>query len=201
MRKIALYSGTALAMAISSNANAEPFNGPFIGIQAGWTQHDAGTFGTRIGDVTANRSQDSVSGGAFLGYDYRISPRFVIGAEAGLNFGIDDNFFRTTDGTSVLVDPKRSIDLTARAGYLVTDDTLIYARGGYTNARFRTSINEGSTHRSASEDRDGWLVGGGVEHAINPNVTARLEYRYSDLSDGGGKFDRHQVLIGVAYRF
>src|SRR5690606_16385537 len=97
MRKIALYSGTALAMAISSNANAEPFNGPFIGIQAGWTQHDAGIFGKRIGDVTANRSQDSVSGGAFLGYDYRISPRFVIGAEAGLNFGIDDNFFRTTD--------------------------------------------------------------------------------------------------------
>jgi outer membrane immunogenic protein len=45
------------------------------------------------------------------------------------------------------------------------------------------------------------LVGGGVEQAITDNISARIEYRYSDLSDGDGKFDRHQALVGVAYRF
>jgi outer membrane immunogenic protein len=83
----------------------------------------------------------------------------------------------------------------------VTDNTLIYARGGYTNARVRTSLDDGAAIPMASSHRDGWLVGGGVEHAITDNVSARAEYRYADLSEGDGRFDRHQALVGVAYRF
>jgi len=202
MKKIALSFGAAvLSVSLSPAVSAQTFDGPFIGAQAGWTQHDAGTFSTRLGYIAAVRSHDAVSAGVFAGYDHQIGSRFVIGTEVGLDFGIDDRFTRDTGAALVSVDPKRSIDFTARAGYLVTDNTLLYARGGYTNARFRTSIKDASGLRSASEDRDGWLVGGGVEHAFTDRISTRLEYRYSDLSDGRGKFDRHQALVGVAYRF
>lgn len=200
-RIVSSVAAVVLAAALGSAASAEPFNGPFVGVQAGWNKDDLGTPSTRIGDLSVDRSSDSFSGGGFAGYDFKLSPRFVIGAEAGVQFGADDSIVRDTGAARVSVDPKRSLDFTGRAGYLLTDNTLLYARGGYTNARVRTSIDDAAGFRSVSENRDGWLVGAGVERAISDNVSARLEYRYSDLSEGDGKFDRHQALVGIAYRF
>lgn len=191
----------ALATGVGAAAHAEPFNGPFIGVQGGWSQSDAGTPSTSLGDVQIDRTRDSVVGGAFAGYDHKLGSRFVIGAEAGIQAGTDDSIVHNSDAGRITLDPRYSFDLTARAGYLVTDNTLIYARGGYTNARVRTSIEDAAGLRTASSHRDGWLVGGGVERAITDNISARVEYRYADLSEGDGRFDRHQALVGVAYRF
>jgi len=59
---------------------------------------------------------------------------------------------------------------------------------------------DNSTVVRGRDDFDGRLVGGGVEQALGDHFSARLEYRYSDLS-GSGKFDRDQVLAGVTYHF
>lgn len=200
-RLVSSVAAVALVAGFGTAASAEPFNGPFVGVQAGWNKDKLGTPSTELGDVAIDRSRDSFSGGVFAGYDLKVSPRVVLGAEAGLQFGADDDIVRDTGASLVTVDPKRAVDLTARAGYLLNDDTLVYARGGYTNARVRTAVADAAGVRSASENRDGWLVGGGLERAISDNVSARLEYRYSDLSEGDGKFDRHQALFGIAYRF
>lgn len=191
----------ALATGIGTAAHAEPFNGPFVGVQGGWSQSDLGTPSTPLGDVRVDRTRDSAVGGAFAGYDHKIGSRVVIGAEGGIQLGADDSIVRDSGAARVTLDPRYSFDLTARAGYLVGDNTLVYARGGYSNARVRTSIEDAAGLRTASSHRDGWLVGGGVERAVSDNVSARLEYRYSDLGEGDGRFDRHQALIGVAYRF
>jgi outer membrane immunogenic protein len=99
------------------------------------------------------------------------------------------------------IQPKRSIDLSVRAGYLVTPQTLVYARGGYVNQREHTTIDTTPATYYARGNQNGWMLGAGVEHALTTNVTARLEYRYTDLSEGDGKWDRHQLLAGVAYHF
>ena len=104
-------------------------------------------------------------------------------------------------GNSFTIDPKRSFDLTARAGYLTDPSTLVYARGGYTNARTKNSLVTAAGTATAYDNRDGWLLGGGVERQFMSNASARFEYRYSDLSEGDGNFDRHRVLAGVSYRF
>jgi outer membrane immunogenic protein len=200
-RIVSSAAAIALAMGLGTAASAEPFNGPFVGVQAGWNQDDLATPSTELGTVLVDRSQDAFTGGVFAGYDHKVNPRVVLGAEAGIQFGIDDSVVRDTGTSLVTLDPKRAIDLSGRAGYLVTDNTLLYARGGYTNARIKTSIDDAAGFSSATENRDGWLVGGGVEHALSDNVSARLEYRYSDLSEGDGKFDRHQALFGISYRF
>jgi outer membrane immunogenic protein len=107
----------------------------------------------------------------------------------------------TVSGTNYEADPKYSFDLTARAGYLVNPQTLLYARGGYTNARLRTTVTDAAGILSDSDNRDGWLAGAGVEREVAQKLSARLEYRYSKLSEGTGKDQRHRVLAGLSYRF
>lgn len=188
-------------IALSGPAFAQDFNGPFVGVQAGWNSDKVRNPDTAIGRVPVDDDQQSFTGGIYAGYDRRIADRIVIGAEGSVDFTGDDKLHSVSAGNRYTLDPRYSFDLTARAGYLVMPDTLLYARGGYTNARVKTTVSNGATVQSETANRDGWLVGGGVERQLMSNVSARLEYRYSDLSDGAGKYDRHRVLAGVSYRF
>ena len=188
------------SLSLTAPAMAQHFDGPSAGVQVGWVQNDLRTPDSALGTVTVDASQDSPVVGGYIGYDKEFG-KFVLGAEGGLSVGTDD---RVTFGSgigSVSIDPKRSFDLTARGGYLVTPQTLLYARGGYANDRVRATLGSPSGPIAETENRDGWLVGGGVERVILPQLSARLEYRYADLSEGEGQYDRHQVLTGVTFRF
>lgn len=129
--------------------------------------------------------------GRLVGYDRQVAPRIVVGAEARVDLAPADAL--------APLDPKGPSDVTARAGYLLDLATLAYVRGGHTNARLETSAN--SLISSESEYRDSWTLGAGIERKILKKISARLEYRYSDLGEDEGAFDRHRVLAGIAYRF
>lgn len=194
----------ALALGLSGLSSAalaaEPFSGPFVGVQTGWEQSDVGTASTPLGDFNSGRSNDVATGGVFVGYDYRLTPKVVAGVEAGISLSDSDELVSTVAGRTVSIDAERSIDLSARLGYLVTDSTLVYARGGYSNVRAETALTSAGS-RSDKSNLDGWLVGAGVERALSQRISTRFEYRYTDLGEGNGKFDRHQLLLGVSYRF
>lgn len=176
-----------------SPAFADAFEGPYVGVQAGWNHDRVRGADTEIGDLDVRDNRDSFIGGAFAGYNYKISPYVVIGAEGSFDLGADD---AARNGAAV-IDPNHAFDLSARAGYLVSPKTMLYVRGGYENMRARVSNGVAQGH----ETFDGWSVGGGVERAIFDDLTARVEYRYSDLGNNGNGFDRHQALVGVAYHF
>lgn len=129
--------------------------------------------------------------GPTAGFDLRVAPRIVLGAEARVDLA-------PTDALATL-DPKGPSDFTARAGYLLDPATLAYVRGGHTNARQETGAS--SLIASESAYRDSWTLGAGIERKILKKISARLEYRYSDLSEDEGAFDRHRFLAGIAYRF
>jgi len=192
---------TAFAAPFATTASAAEFDGPFVGAQLGWQSEKMKNLESSFGVVPVDEIQQSVTGGVFAGYDKAIDGRFVVGAEAGLNFASDDEVETSVGGVSYTVDPKHSFDVTARAGYLVTPETLVYARGGYSNARYRTTIEDSIGTEIASRTIDGWLVGGGAERKVNANVSARLEYRYSKFSEDDSKDQRHRVLAGLSYRF
>jgi outer membrane immunogenic protein len=155
-----------------------------------------------MGGARVDDTVKSVTGGVFAGYDVRVAERFVIGAEAGIDFGSDDETLASVAGNTITIDPKYSIDLTARTGYLVTPETLIYVRGGYANARTRTTLVNSAGLRGDSGNADGWVVGGGVERSLGRNASARLEYRYSKFEDDGdGRDARNRVLAGLSFRF
>jgi outer membrane immunogenic protein len=202
LRKITLGLAGALAATIPAQASAAEFDGPFVGAQVGWQSEKMQNPETALGAVPIDDSKQAVTGGIFAGYDKRIDDRVVIGAEAGLDLASDDEVQTTVLGTSYTISPKYSVDLSARAGFLVDPSTLVYARGGYTGARTRTTIADPLGTQIESGSRDGWLLGGGVERQVKENASARLEYRFSRYGGSDDdQFDRHRVLAGLSYRF
>jgi len=192
---------TAIVAPCATTASAAPFDGPFVGAQVGWQSEKMRDVKSSLAIAPIDEKKESVNGGVFAGYDKTFNGQFVVGAEAGLDFASDDEIQTSVAGSNYSVDPKYSFDLTARAGYLVNPQTLLYVRGGYANARVRMTVANAAGIRSASDNQDGWLAGVGVERQISQNVSARVEYRYSKFDEDNGKDQRHRVLAGLSYRF
>ena len=200
--KSPLISIAAIAMlgAAAAPAHADTFDGPYVGVTAGWERSE---IADRIDaqPITGEASRDALVLGGYAGYNLKATDRIVIGAEAGFSAAVDDQNRAASAGKSLTIDPRYSFDLSARAGYLVTDKALVYVRGGYANTRVRTTLDGLTGPVTASDNLDGWQVGGGLEYAISDRISARAEYRYSDLGSNGGQYDRHQTLVGVSYNF
>ena len=199
--KLVLGALASIAGFTAAPAQADNFDGPYVGAQGGWNRAEIADQTVGSQPLDAEVSRDAFVIGGYAGYNYKINDRFVVGAEAGFSSAFDDEVRAQSAGSSITIDPRYSFDLTARAGYLVNDKTLAYVRGGYANSRVRTTIASGDGVIRQSENLDGWLVGGGVERSLTDKISARLEYRYTDLGNNGGQYDQHQALVGISYNF
>lgn len=199
--KVLITALATLAGLVATPSQAEEFDGPYIGVQAGWNRAEVADATIEVQPIDAEVSRDALVLGGYVGYNHQINDRVVIGVEAGFSGAFDDELRAQSDGAAITIDPRYSFDLTARAGYLVNDKTLVYARGGYANSRLRTTLVTDTATTRLSDNLDGWLVGGGVERVLTDNVSARLEYRYTDFGNDGGQYDQHQALVGISYNF
>lgn len=190
----------AIAAPAMAQASDNNFNGPFIGAQLGWQQDrqslDLGT----VPPTTTRANSSGLAYGSQIGWDFRAGKSAVLGLETSITGRTGRTDFGTFD-----LEAGRTINVTARAGWLISPDGLLYARGGWSNARFSITNPTG-----ASENRDGYTVGVGYEHMLARNVSARVEYGYSDygrdtLVGVGGpaslNYHRHAVMTGVNLRF
>ncbi len=220
MKRTYLAGAAALAAAVSAApATAQPglFTGFSVGAQGGWQGDRLSGRGTVVVPPSGETSTPGVlvfnvretgsglAGGVFAGYDAEIASNVVLGGEFGLNFGGSGIGLDPAD-PAFRLSPRRTIDLTARGGVLVGPESLLYVRGGYSNARYKLRLGGDGL----GENRDGWTIGGGFEQALGNNISARLEYRHSDYGrdetiDGNARFEgklrRNQVMGGIAYRW
>jgi outer membrane immunogenic protein len=71
---------------------------------------------------------------------------------------------------------------TDRIGYAVQPALLIYAKGGFAWARNNITVNftvpRLGLSESATDDRLGWVVGGGLEYMLFPSLSVFAEYNY-----------------------
>ena len=210
MRISGLFARSALVgaslFALASAASAQqPFDGPYIGVNGGWQQE---RLSINVDDgLVTETFRGNTSGFAYgihAGYDFNIGGNGILGVEAALGGTTGD--FDSAD-SDVTLSAGRTIELVARAGALISNDTLIYARGGYSNARYTLTVDGLG---SGSTNRDGFTVGAGIEHAFTPNVSARIEYAYSkwdnyrladDVAEATFRPSRNAVKAGVSYRF
>ena len=216
---IATGSLVALATpAIAQSAADSPFNGPRIGVVGGYDQSGAGS--SIDDDTDDNNNDQSIEGigyGVEAGYDIDTGGA-VIGIEGEYLESTADTQFEDGDFEGFglgSVDTNRDLYVGLRAGAKVTPNTLVYAKGGYTNAKYNILSNDGTTEFSNDIDTDGYRVGAGVEYAMNSGMYIKGEYRYSNYSEAeidmegtladSERFDvdldRHQVMAAVGWRF
>lgn len=180
--------------------------------------------------LPGNQSYDSsgAMGGLTVGWNYQMGSA-VLGVEGDLSFSGLDGSKRTggiyaynlpeatppvTTNYPVSTASSSSMDwfatLRARAGFLVTPATLLYATGGLAFADVSASMRVAGSYyvadpagpvawvsnASAGETKTGWTLGAGVEHKFSRNWSLKLEYLYYDLGDLTVRNDMSAALVG-----
>ncbi len=168
--------------------------------------------------VSFSTSRSGFVGGGQIGYNWQISPQFVIGVEwmfDGISINSDTERFVGFDGTPLAA--TESIDwvttLAARFGWAVNNWLFYGKAGGGWVHETETLINLANGFAvSSSDTRSGWLLGVGIEYGFAPRWTARVEWDHIGLGDDtivgftpGDSviLSRHfdMLTFGVNYRF
>ncbi|WP_380873507.1 hypothetical protein ACFB49_41910 [Sphingomonas sp. DBB INV C78] len=123
---------------------------------------------------------DGVAYGVGLGYDF---------AAGGMILGLEAEIADSSTKIGDLVSD-RDIYVGARVGTVI-GQSLLYAKAGYTNARFEQDGFGGA-------NGDGFRLGAGLEYALGNNMFLKGEYRYSNYE---GDISRNQVVAGFGFRF
>jgi outer membrane immunogenic protein len=170
-------------------------------------------------------------GGGQFGCDYQVGGNFVIGVQGKADFGtISSSHAVATAFPGLPVgsfnssdDTKNMYTATGRIGYLVTPPVLLYVKGGGAWTRTESNIFGNIPFvflsESASADRSGWTVGGGIEWMFAPGWSIFGEYNYMDFGNLDISYTRgplaslnsedvirtrltaSQALFGVNWRF
>jgi outer membrane immunogenic protein len=166
------------------------------------------------GDGDARTAKGWIAG-VQAGYNYQIG-QFVLGIEGEYSYAdvkLEESLFA---GTLTLKNDYFAT-ASARIGYAF-DRSLVYAKLGGAWTRDKWDANDGlGGTATATSNRTGWLLGGGLEYAVWENLSVRLEYDYikfgtvnPTFTTAGGlvvtgsgdvKLDTQLVKLGLNYRF
>jgi len=161
------------------------WTGAYAGLQLGyaWADTDARSGPLAGFNQSYGYDGDGFIGGGHIGYNIQAGT-LVYGIEADIDFAdLDYGGLGTLNfGHQTEIEYMGSIR--ARFGF-AADRTLFYVTGGYAFGEVDITKRNAAGVRFASygDTRHGWTIGGGLEQAFTNNITARLEYRYTDLGD------------------
>lgn len=211
----AVAAATFATPAFAQDEYEVPFTGPRVGAILGYD-------GTRPGssedsDIEGDdQTADGLLYGGEVGYDFQVG-RAVIGVEGEVTGSTAKVDYRSSDPADFgfgSVKAGRDFYVGGRVGILASPRTLVYAKGGYTNARFDLTASDGTTEVGGNFNLDGYRIGAGIERSLTPNTYAKLEYRYSNYGDARLEYangaetdnfsvdtDRHQIAVGFGFRF
>ncbi|MDQ0454117.1 outer membrane protein [Rhizobium paknamense] len=168
----------------------------------GW----AGAYVGGAGSYTAGRSHGSdfsaraFGGQVYGGYNLQ-NDKIVYGAEADVGYSGQDS----VSGAGLKGKEGWNGSVRGRVGYDLSP-FMVYGTAGVAAADTKISGATGSDSKTPL----GYTVGAGVEAQVTNNITARVEYRYTDYQNkdydiGGSKvsrgFDDHSVRVGMGVKF
>ena len=192
------------------------WGGWYLGGHVGYFHGIASTILCDSAPPSATSSFGSLYGGVLAGYAVELPARLLLGLEADVsfpNFLDDDDLIssRKTSGGSV----SERLDLVGRVrgrlGYGF-DRWLVYGAGGFawSLGRFIESPGQSDAQDESLHFRTGWTVGAGIEFAVAPRWTARLEYLYDRFATASATFasgastestmDLHSVRLALNWQ-
>jgi outer membrane immunogenic protein len=194
----------AATSALATPAFAQDAGGieAYAGVLAGYDHvvlKAAGDSGTKDGFVY----------GGVIGAQSTIGSSTVIGVEGEVTGATtkesDTDVFAA--GDRLQLKAGRDFFVGARLGFRANPNVLVYAKGGYTNARVTAKYTDVSGTIEDGDNMDGYRIGAGVEVGEG-KLRFRGEYRFSDYGDyklggvnTGISAQRHQVVLGAIYAF
>ena len=204
MKKIVL---AAIVLSGATSALAAPFAGPWVEARAGWDSVQIEVSG---GGANITESQSGFLYGAALGYDFPVSPTFVLGAWGGMYGSTAEQCFDPSVTEKACIKAGFDWELMARAGFKVSESALLYGMVGYANGKASVDYTDTAfpaDNFSESATAGGVRFGVGGEYAFNQHFYGKAEYRYTSYSkeelvpgvDAG--FNRNQVVFAAGYRF
>jgi outer membrane immunogenic protein len=238
LRCVSVLAFAAFSIAPTTATHAQipqRWNGPYLGVNIGHGSADIGGTLTVLdqggkalyGPAGYGIDADGMFGGVQVGFNRRIG-NFFVGLEADLQTA-DISGSTRLGSKSFAYSASASMDwfgtARARAGF-ATDAVLVYATGGLAfgnvdlNATYKNS--NGTAHLSSSDTRVGFVLGAGVEFALRPGWSLKLEYQYLDFGSRSAEdaffweycnkiygktvstdfdTDIHTVRIGLNYAF
>lgn len=184
----------AILIGNASVAQAETFDGPYVGVAAGYEDYSGGLSGATYKAYAGWNIK--------LGEDWVLAPEVSFGDSTAESTEVRETA-TFTDTAEVGID--RQIGANLRFGRLVSDKVLVYAAGGWerfqvdatTTRRAKPCNNCTPTVQDFSFDEDLWTIGAGVEVALSQQFTLRGAYTYAD----GDAYHRHGLTAGIAVQF
>jgi outer membrane immunogenic protein len=206
-----LLCGACFAALATAPAAAQTFNGPYVGANIGyaWGKSDVDNtlsgnwitveplaLQTFVIDATSpTLKPNGITGGVQAGYNASVGGGIVLGVEGefnlldaedseGGNFVFSPSLNYDVDNS---VDAKWMAALKLKAG-VEFGNTMAYVDGGvaWVKADYDAAILSNGGYAKAggtSKTTNGYIIGAGIEHKINPSFSVRLHYSYTDQGD------------------
>jgi outer membrane immunogenic protein len=127
--------------------------------------------------------------GVAAGYDFDLGA-FVGGIEGEATLAATKACI-----TTACVEAGRDLYGGVRIGVKVGGASMLYVKGGYTNAQVNGTLSGAVITR---EEFDGVRVGIGAQTVVGRNLYFNIEYRYSNYEQD---VERSQAVIGVGFSF
>jgi outer membrane immunogenic protein len=214
----ALLAGTLATPAFAQDAS--PFSGFRVEGIAGYDALRSGDDSDDAADSNDDEGDETINGalyGVGIGYDFSLGS-MVVGAEAEFSDSTGKQDFNETIDVPISgrIATGRDLYVGGRIGFPISPATLVYGKLGYTNTAIDGAFTSGSDSFDLDLNAEGYRVGAGIEQLFGPNAYGKLEYRYSnygnletegdDFFDDGSDLadidlDRHQVVVGLGFRF
>ena len=201
MKKSILFGIAVSAMVLGANvasaadgALPPSWSGFYGGIELGYASvggqiYDYNNYYAPTAWTDASRGSNALLGGK-IGYDFDTGGNVVIGLSANVkallgedancsSAGLCSNGANGQPHLSFGVKGLASLD--ARAGLLISPETLFFVEGGLAFGDVVTHHRDNEEYDGSSHLMTGFDVGVGIEHKVSENVSLVLDARYYDL--------------------
>jgi opacity protein-like surface antigen len=177
----AVLLATVAAPAFAQNSNSGPFDGFYAGAEIGPIRSGSKAVVTPVTGAALSAKSDTTNPnyGAFVGYGTTFAERFYVSSDLEIGSGAGKSKIVAVGGINTQERPNYEAALTTRLGFMLTEDTMLYAIVGSVlrESKFTIAGNRVRTARVSGNS-----FGIGLMQACTENIFIRAELERTEFN-------------------